>query len=103
MTALGNITLVTVFHYLTAFVTVNSILGTILPPYEWFAAFPRFQSGYRIFTMIIGRWGSLNFKSILYPSIASTANVNTVGTGGGDPTPAIVAVQVEKVTPNPKP
>lgn len=97
MTQLGSITLVQVFHWLSAFVLVCSVLGSLLPPYEYFAQWPKFQSVYRVLTMIIARWGAINVKSLIYPSIASMGNVSSSGTGGGDASPAVVNVQVENV------
>lgn len=99
---MGNITLHQVFDFVSGFVLVSSILGSFLPPYEWFQPWPKFQMVYRVVTMTIARWGAINVKSLIYPTIASTGNVKTDGTGGGDATPAVIAVEVESVKPQEK-
>ena len=64
-----NITLHQLFDWAGAIVLISSLLNSFLPPYEWFAPWPRFQAVYRIITMTIARWGALNIKSSIYPSI----------------------------------
>jgi hypothetical protein len=64
-----NITLHNLFDWVGAIVLVSSVLNALLPPYEWFAPWPRFQAGYKILSMTIARWGALNVKSLVYPSI----------------------------------
>ena len=69
MVAIGDVTLHTVFDYVSGFVLVSSLLGSFLPPYEWFSQWPKFQSVYKILTMTVARWAALNVKSLVYPSI----------------------------------
>ena len=57
------------FDVLGAVVLLSSLAGSFLPPFEWFAQWPRFQAVYKILTMTIARWGALNIKSVVYPSI----------------------------------
>jgi len=64
-----NITLHQIFDWAGAIVLVSSLLNSFLPPYEWFAKWPNFQAVYKIITMTLARWGALNVKSSIYPSI----------------------------------
>lgn len=65
-----NITLHQLFDWAGAIVIISSLLNAFLPPYEWFDKWPRFQIGYKIFTMIIVRWSAINLKSIVYQQIS---------------------------------
>jgi hypothetical protein len=69
MTWLQSITLHQIFDWAGAVVLVSSLLGTFLPPYDWFDKWPRFQAVYKIFVMTITKWGSLNLKSVVYPAM----------------------------------
>ena len=99
MATIGNISLHTLFDWVSAIVLGSSILGSFLPPYEWFDRWPNFQAVYRIVTMTIARWGALNVKSLIYPAIASTANVNTTGGGAGDSVKTVTTEQKSVAPP----
>jgi len=71
-----NLTLHELFDIAGAIVIVCSVLNSFLPPFEWFAKWPNFQAVYRIITMTIARWGAINIKSTIYPSIASPKSGN---------------------------
>ena len=77
MSALGGITLHQLFDWAGAIVLVSSLLGTFLPPYEWFADWPRFQAVYKIFVMTITKWGAINLKSVVYPSMTVPQQAQT--------------------------
>ncbi len=64
-----NITLHQIFDWAGGIVIVSSLLNSFLPPYEWFAQWPRFQAAYKIITLTVARWGAINIKSAIYPSI----------------------------------
>jgi hypothetical protein len=76
MNWLSHITLVEAFHWLSGFVLACSVLASFFPPYEWFAPWPKFQRVYVVIQEIIGRWGAVNLKTLIYPSIMSTANAS---------------------------
>jgi hypothetical protein len=84
---LGNLTLHQLFDWAGAIVLVSSLLGTFLPPYEWFADWPRFQAVYKIFVMTITKWGAINLKSVVYPSVTVPAQVQTIVDSGRVPLP----------------
>ena len=73
-----NITLHNILDVVGSIVLVSSILGSFLPPYEWFAPWPRFQLVYKILTMTVAKWGAINVKSMVYPSISVKTNGNGV-------------------------
>ena len=83
--SLGNITLHTVFDWAGAVVLVSSLLGTFLPPWEWFAQWPRFQSGYKIFVLTVAKWGAINLKSVVYPSMTVPQQAQTKIDAGVEP------------------
>lgn len=64
-----NITLHQLFDWAGAIVLISSLLNSFLPPYEWFDKWPNFQAVYKIISMTLARWGALNIKSAIYPSI----------------------------------
>jgi hypothetical protein len=66
---LGNLTLHQLFDWAGAIVLVSSILGSFLPPYEWFDNWPKFQAVYKVFVMTVTKWGAINLKSVVYPSV----------------------------------
>jgi hypothetical protein len=66
---MGNITLHTVFDWAGAIVLVSSLLSTFLPPYEWFADWPKFQAVYKVFKMTIAKWGAISLQSVVYPQM----------------------------------
>lgn len=68
MAEMSSITLHQLFDWAGAIVLISSVLGTFLPPYEWFAPWPKFQAVYKILTMTVARWGAINLKSVVYPS-----------------------------------
>lgn len=82
-TVLSNLTLHQVYDYISGFVLASSLLGLFLPPYEWFAPWPKFQAVYKVLTMTVIRWGAINVKSVLYPSIASNGGGNLQSQTGG--------------------
>lgn len=55
-----------------------SILHTLLPPWESFDGFPRFQPYYKVFIYIIG-YIALNARSTVHTSISTK---NTKGVNG---------------------
>jgi hypothetical protein len=69
MTWLQNLTLHQLFDFAGAVVLVSSLLGTFLPPYEWFDDWPRFQKVYKILKMTIAKWGAINLQSVVYPAM----------------------------------
>jgi hypothetical protein len=87
MMGLGNLTLHQVFDWAGAIVLVSSLLGTFLPPYEWFDNYPKFQGVYKIFVMTITKWGAINLKSVVYPSVTVPAQVQTIVDSGRTPLP----------------
>jgi hypothetical protein len=46
MVSMGSITLHQLFDWAGAIVLISSLLGTFLPPYEWFDQWPHFQAVY---------------------------------------------------------
>lgn len=63
--------------YLSLWVTACSILSLILPPYEFFEDFPRFQKWYKLICKIIKYLGSLDFRGKivqLYPQYRDAQN-----------------------------
>jgi hypothetical protein len=72
-----NLTLHQIFDWAGAIVIVSSLLNSFLPPYEWFAKWPNFQAVYKIITLTIARWGAINIKSAIYPSIKQNGNSST--------------------------
>jgi hypothetical protein len=77
MSTLQNLTLHQIFDWAGAIVLLSSLLGTFLPPYEWFDKWPRFQGVYKILVMTITKWGSLNLKSVVYPAMTVTQQAQT--------------------------
>lgn len=75
----ANLTLHQMFDIGSAIVLVSSLANSFLPPYEWFAQWPRFQSVYKILTMTIARWGAINLKSTIYPSVSVDSQAKTNG------------------------
>jgi hypothetical protein len=73
VTSLGTITVHQLFDWFSGIVLVSSLLGTFLPPWEWFAPWPRFQAVYKILVMTITKWGAINLKSVVYPSMTVPA------------------------------
>jgi len=74
---LQNITLHQLFDWAGAIVLFCSVLGSFLPPYEWFSQWPRFQAVYKILVMTVTKWGSLNLKSVVYPSMTVPQQAQT--------------------------
>lgn len=77
----STITLHQVFDWAGAVVLVSSLVYSFLPPWEWFDKWPRFQAVYKILTMTIAKWGSLNLKPVLYPQIAVSNQVDKAISG----------------------
>jgi hypothetical protein len=77
LSSLGNISLHTVFDWAGAIVLISSLLGSFLPPYEWFDQWPRFQAVYKILVMTVTKWGSINLKSVIYPSMTVPQQAQT--------------------------
>jgi hypothetical protein len=69
------------WDYFSSFVTICSVLYALLPPWEQFTMYPRFQSAYRFAMIFLVRFGSLNLRSTFNPAIAATSNA------GGTDTP----------------
>lgn len=70
--AMGIITLV---------VFICSILHSLLPPWDSFDGFPRFQPYYKVFIYIVG-YVALNGRSTVHPSISAKNNGNGNGKDG---------------------
>jgi len=75
-----NINLHQIFDWLGAIVLISSLANTFLPPFEWFDKWPNFQAVYKILTMTIARWGAINLKSVVYPTIKSNGGTNDATT-----------------------
>ena len=71
--SLQNITLSQVFSWLSAYVLIMTLVNAFLPPWEWFADYPRFQSVYKLLVKIIAFWGAIDIKSKIYPQIGQQA------------------------------
>jgi hypothetical protein len=54
----------------------SSALYSFLPSYEIFADFPRTQKVYKVFTLVILKFGSVNFRSMMNPAIRSVENAS---------------------------
>jgi hypothetical protein len=67
-------------HYYMHFVFYASVLSNLLPPVEYFSAFPRFQKGYTVFVTIVHHYAALNFRG----KIAGAYNRRQNGDGGAD-------------------
>ena len=63
-----------IYDVVTGIVTGFSILYGVLPPWEQFADYPRFQKWYKFSMIFIVKFGSLNVRSILSPQIQATSN-----------------------------
>jgi hypothetical protein len=87
MASLSNITLHQLFDWAGAIVLVSSVLNSFLPPYEWFDGWPRFQAVYKVLVMTIAKWGAINLKSVVYPSVTVPAQVQTMVDTGRVPVP----------------
>lgn len=90
MTEMSAITLHQLFDWAGAVVLVCSLLGTFLPPYEWFDKWPSFQAVYKVLTMTIARWGAINLKSVVYQQTSVDSQVaKATQTGGNIVTPKV--------------
>jgi hypothetical protein len=75
---LSSITFAQWWAFLTSFVTVNSVLYSILPPVESFSAYPRFQGFYGFLLIWLKAFG-INLRTALSKvygnDISATSNV----------------------------
>ena len=62
------------FNDICYFVTFFSVLYAVLPPWEQFNDYPTFQRWYRFMMIFVVKFGSLNVRSIVNPTIQATAN-----------------------------
>jgi hypothetical protein len=88
MISIQNITVHQLFDWAGGIVLVSSVVGSFLPPFEWFDKWPRFQAVYKIIKMTIAKWGSINLQSVVYPSMTVPAQAQTkidVGVSPGVP------------------
>jgi hypothetical protein len=85
LTFIQNITLHQIFDWAGAVVLVSSLLGTFLPPYEWFDRWPNFQAVYKIIKMIIAKWGAISLQSLVYPSMTVPQQAQTKMDAGVSP------------------
>lgn len=70
------------FDYLAGFVLAANVINLLMPPWERFQAWPNFQSRYRLVSIFIGYWSSLNFKSRLWPEISVDNQIKKANNGG---------------------
>lgn len=56
------------FHIISVVVIGSSVLYTILPPFEVFNDFPRFQKYYKVIVYTV-KYIGLNARSVINPSI----------------------------------
>lgn len=77
MSSIGAVTLHQIYDWVGAIVLISSLLNSFLPPYEWFAQWPRFQALYKVLVMTIAKWGAINLKSVIYPSMTVPAQAQT--------------------------
>ncbi len=74
--SLQAITLAQVFSWISGYVLIMSLVNAFLPPWEWFADYPRFQSVYKLFVKIVAFWGAIDIKSKIYPQIGQQATAS---------------------------
>lgn len=70
-----------IFDYAAGLVLVSSILSNLLPPWEWFDKWPRFQAIYKIIVMMIARWGAANLRAKVYPEISVEKQIDKTISG----------------------
>ena len=57
-----NIDLNVIFEYVSHFVFWASVLNALLPPFEMFDGFPRFQKYYKLAVKIVNNYAALNVR-----------------------------------------
>lgn len=60
-----------IYDAVAGMVLICSLLYSVLPPYDGYGDFPRFQKFYKAFIFTIGHMGA-NARSSLYPSIPAS-------------------------------
>lgn len=72
-----------IFDIVTGITFICSLLHSLLPPWDGFADFPRFQKYYKAFVYVIGYMG-VNARSTVYKSIATSNGTKISDAGNGD-------------------